>query len=212
MGKIRFGAARTDPLRISNSYALISGRQGDLYLVHRTIGNRIKVSLHAGGLWKVEQNGRGPTPGAPTRQTWEPSDDVQLGRQPAIRVLIPGGGLTRTADELEEPVQWTIFTPNTAAVEFKIHILPTDEARLVLGPGSSLVGVLRLKQISSLAAVLAEWHDTVPLSEFSISLPEEAKLGVQELASGHAQVAMWAVAAGQCMIVDTLSVEPGDGP
>lgn len=211
MGKIRFGAARTDPLRISNSYTLTSGRRGDLYLVHRTIGNRIKVSLHARGVWKVEENGRGPTPGAPTRHTWRPSDDVRSGRQPAIRVLFPGGGLTRTVHELEEPIQWAIFTPNTAAVEFKVHIVPADKAQLVLGPGISLIGVLPLKELSSLAVVIAEWHDALPVSEFSVSLPEQAKSAVEELASGRAEASMWKLAAGKCMIIDTLSVKSDDG-
>ena len=67
------------------------------------------------------------------------------------------------------------------------------------------MGFLSLREQSSIGVVVAEWRERLPLGSFSLNLPEAARRSVQEVATHRASAALWSVAAGQCVIIDTVT-------
>lgn len=53
--QIRLGALSADEKLASSTYKTWRQPAGDVYVTHRAMGGGFKISMHASGLWKLEE-------------------------------------------------------------------------------------------------------------------------------------------------------------
>jgi hypothetical protein len=203
--EFRFGALSADGARASATYKVWRASAGDIYITHRSMGRHLKVSMHVSGVWKVEDYTSG------RRSTWGPTEAVMDQGVPAVRILLPGGGLTAYPpdDPDLDSIAWAQFEPGTRAVEYILRLHPlTAEQPYVSPPGETVVprtfGTHRGRHV--LLSML--WRDRLPIQRFTAWLGDEYRDGfttaLDEVRAGRATMSWWGVTAQSCLVIDTI--------
>lgn len=203
MSELRLGALSADEKAASSTYKIWRHKAGDLYVTHRSMGGRFKISMHASGLWKLEDRKAG------RRTTWEPTQAVLDEAEPAVRILVPGGGLRYPPPEdvPGDKVSWATFQPDTKAIEFRIHLEPGGRY-LVSPPGVTVIektlGVHRGRHI----IVSIVWWDHLPIEDFVATSPDAGFAdAMRRVEAGTSVASYWGVAGGTCFAVDDVRAQ-----
>ena len=203
--EFRFGALSADGSRASSTYKVWRERAGDVYVTHRAMGQHIKVSMHASGLWKVEDYTSG------RRSEWGPTDAVMDQGVPAVRILVPGGGLTASppADPDLDRIEWVQFLPGTRAVEFLLRLHPlTEEQPYVSPPGETVVPRTLGMHLGRHVLLSVLWRDRLPIEHFEARLADEHregfKSGLDAVRAGRSAMSWWGVTDQTCFVIDTV--------
>ena len=212
MGAFRFGVAgETDEgLGVSRAYKVISReRTGDVYLVRRGVGDRMKVSLHR-DLWKVEYDGRGSraSPSTPHRRSWEPPEPDEQGLIVAVRLLITKLAVNRSVEDLPEDVTWVELPSGATGIEFRLWFSPAVQ-RILTGPDVGLVGVLPLPTLQRYLVATA-WPSTLePRGDFTVTVPDDIdpEVARERITQSGQDLMLWGVGK-RCEIIDGLSADP----
>lgn len=206
MSELRLGALSANEQLASSTYKIWRHKAGDLYVTHRSMGGQFKISMHASGLWKLEdRRGR--------RTTWDPTRAVLDGAEPAVRILVPGGGLRYPPPEAVEgdTVTWAIFKPDTKAVEFRIHLEPGGRY-IVSPPDVTVIGKTLGVHRSRHIIVSIRWWDRLPIEDFVATSSHDGFIdAMRRVKAGESVASYWGVAGGTCFAVDDVRPHVGDG-
>lgn len=200
----RFGLAveRREGVFKTGAYKVwVGNRNDDVYLLHRTTGDRIKVSLHP-NIWKIEPS-RGDAAHA-RRLEWTPADPDEEGKVLALRLLVSSRAAVYRADTLDRDIEWYVLPPEHRAAEFRLWLTPYRN-RVLCGPWVELVAALKRPLSGQLAIVTVapriEFPSLPPLqgpTDLKARLSSEAATQYAALAT----VSFWGVSENVGWIID----------
>lgn len=202
--EFRFGALSADGNRASATYKVWRASAGDLYITHRSMGRHLKISMHASGVWKVEDYTSG------RRSTWGPTQAVMYEGVPAVRILLPGGGLTaHPPDDSVDSIAWAQFEPGTRAVEFLLRLHPlTAEQPYVSPPGETWCLTLSGRTAAGTSCCPCSGGTSSRSSDSRLPWGDEYREGftraLDEVRAGRATMSWWGVTAQSCLVIDTI--------